>query len=62
VGSPVHADIVAKKDSRSVIQYTGFSMDEKRCLKYAAGATVPKMVGDKLTVLSLASEATVIFF
>ncbi|KAF8986100.1 hypothetical protein BGZ52_009441 [Haplosporangium bisporale] len=62
VGSPVHSDIVAKKDSKSVIQYTGFSMDEKRCLKYPAGATVPKMVGDKLTVLSLASEATVLFF
>lgn len=58
----MHADIVALKDSKSVIQYTSFSMDEKRCLKYVAGATHPEMVGDKLTVLSLASEAVVQFF
>ncbi|KAG0088032.1 hypothetical protein BGZ93_010103 [Podila epicladia] len=62
VGSPLHADIVAVKDSKSVIQYTSFSTDDKRCLKYIAGATHPEMVGDKLTVLSLASEAIVQFF
>ncbi|KAG0029642.1 hypothetical protein BGZ81_003569 [Podila clonocystis] len=62
VGSPVHADIVAVKDSKSVIQYTSFSKDEKRCLKYVAGASHPEMVGDKLTVLSFASDAVVQFF
>ncbi|KAF9301640.1 hypothetical protein BGZ74_006467 [Mortierella antarctica] len=62
VGSPLHADIMTVKGSKSVIQYTSYSTDDKRCLKYIAGATHPEMVGDKLTVLSLASEAIVQFF